>query len=295
MNESALDGIRKTTFERGAWTKSPSITRHVISALAEMAATACGVLLLVSVFPAKAYGGDDIQRIVPELSPGVAKRAAQAMKCSARSGKRPSMLIVVDMNKPSREKRLFAIDLKSEKLITKGLVAHGRGSDPSFTGVPKQFSNEAGSHMTSLGLYQVAEGYEGKHGFARRLDGLMRGWNDKARERAVVIHSSNYVRPGAVGRSQGCPAVSQDTLDALEKAGLGNALLWIDGRDQNLAKAVEHCSDTYKYRPTSYAGQSTKTKDKPSAKTKPQRGVHFSWTRDNGVCQQQFPMRGGQV
>lgn len=287
--------MSKASTERVRMHGGKVITRHVISALAEMAATACGVLLLVSVFPAKAYGGDDIQRIVPELSPGVAKRAAQAMKCSAKSGKRPSMLIVVDMNKPSREKRLFAIDLKGERLITKGLVAHGRGSDPSFTGVPRQFSNENGSHMTSLGLYQVAEGYEGKHGFARRLDGLMRGWNDKARERAVVIHSSNYVRPGAVGRSQGCPAVSQDTLDALEKAGLGNALMWIDGRDQNLAKAVEHCSDTYKYSPTSYAGQSTNAKATHSAKTKPQRGAHFSWTRDTGVCLEQFPLQGVQV
>jgi hypothetical protein len=123
----------------------------------------------------------------------------------------------------------------------------------------------------------------------------MRGWNDKARERAVVIHSSNYVRPGAVGRSQGCPAVSQETLDALEKAGLGNALLWIDGHDQNLAKAVEHCSDTYRYSPTSYAGLSTKTKAEPSAKTTPQGGFQFSWTRYTGVCRQQFPMTGGEV
>ena len=48
-----------------------------------------------------------------------------------------------------------------------------------------------------------------------RLDGLEEGINDKARERAVVIHSAKYANPvfikkyGRLGRSFGCPTLPQ--------------------------------------------------------------------------------------
>jgi hypothetical protein len=45
------------------------------------------------------------------------------------------------------------------------------------------------------------------------MDGLEPGFNDLARDRAIVIHAASYVNPlwskrqGRIGRSQGCPAV----------------------------------------------------------------------------------------
>jgi hypothetical protein len=235
--------------------------RHLLSMLAELIATVFAVLCLVLLSPAaKADIGSKLLKEAPGLDKAVAHRALKAVACSSRNGRKPKVLIVIDMAKPATKKRLYAFDLANDRLVTTALVSHGKGSDPAFTGIPKQFGNEVNSGMTSLGLYQVAEAYEGKHGLSRRLDGLMRGFNDKARQRAVVMHSSNYVKPGSVGRSLGCPAVEPETLATLEAAGLSGALLYIDGPDSELAKAVETCGASYKARP----GQSNPIKTKES-------------------------------
>lgn len=44
------------------------------------------------------------------------------------------------------------------------------------------------------------------------LDGLEKGINDKAKERAIVVHGASYANPstatsGRLGRSLGCPAL----------------------------------------------------------------------------------------
>jgi hypothetical protein len=67
--------------------------------------------------------------------------------------------------------------------------------------------------------------YLGQHGYSLRLDGLERGVNDRARERAIVVHSARYAseefaaRHGRLGRSWGCPvldpAVHRRVIDAI--------------------------------------------------------------------------------
>lgn len=224
-------------------------TGHVLSALLEAVTTVALVLIVLSAATSPAHAGDLSERLVreaPTLNRDVAKRASQALSCSLGHGKKPDMLLVVDMSKPSTKERLYAFDLKGNRLVTRALVAHGRGSDPKGRGVPQVFGNAQNSGMTSLGLYRIAEAYTGKHGPSRRLDGLTQGWNDKARNRAVVLHPSNYVNKGAVGRSLGCPAVEPETLALLEKAGLNNAVLWIDGDDKKLGEALARCDGALK-------------------------------------------------
>lgn len=157
---------------------------------------------------------------------GLALRAAN---CAVRSGavRNLSTLTVIDYSKPSTEKRLWVFDLRSHEMVYEELVAHGQGSGGN---VPTLFSNDPETHRTSLGLFRTADTYVGKNGYSLRLDGLDRGFNDHARERAIVMHGAPYVSAefaqaqGRLGRSWGCPAleadVARDVIDRVKGGGL---------------------------------------------------------------------------
>ena len=138
---------------------------------------------------------------------------AHKVLLTKRTLKNDSILTIVDFSKPSNEKRFFVIDVKNKKILHKELVAHGKNTGMLFA---KNFSNIAHSLQSSLGLYLTAETYHGKHGYSLRLDGVVKGMNDKARQRAIVIHGANYVSEsfakihGRIGRSFGCPALSYE-------------------------------------------------------------------------------------
>jgi len=141
--------------------------------------------------------------------------ALNAASCAVRSGKvnNPRTLTVIDYSRPSSEKRMWVYDLKTRNLLYEELVAHGQGSGGN---VPNAFSNEPETHRTSLGLFATDNTYVGKNGYSLRLDGLDAGINDRARERAIVIHGAPYVSQsfvkanGRLGRSWGCPAIRAD-------------------------------------------------------------------------------------
>jgi hypothetical protein len=119
--------------------------------------------------------------------------------------------------------RLWIFDLATRSLLLEELVAHGQNSGDNHA---TRFSNVVGSHQSSLGLFRTQETYFGRHGYSLRMDGLEPGINDRARERAIVIHAADYVDPqwvvrqGRIGRSQGCPAVrpeiAQTVIDSLK-------------------------------------------------------------------------------
>jgi hypothetical protein len=95
------------------------------------------------------------------------------------------------------------------------LVAHGIGSDPEHDGWLKYFSNEIGSNATARGAYITWEWYTGKYGTSIRLGGLDPS-DSNTLERAIVMHSAQYVteahvaRWGKCGRSNGCFAMGPD-------------------------------------------------------------------------------------
>ena len=155
--------------------------------------------------------------------------ALQAAEAAIERGDvhEPATLTIIDFSKPSTSKRMYVYDLHARTLLFEELVAHGRNSGHNLT---TAFSNAPESNKSSLGLYRTAEGYTGKHGYSLRLDGLEPGFNDRARQRAIVIHGADYVNgagaqaQGRLGRSLGCPAVRPEIasylIDAVKDGGL---------------------------------------------------------------------------
>lgn len=154
---------------------------------------------------------NSLAQAAPELNPLVLQSALSAMQCAVNNGASPAEnLAVIDYSQPSTAHRLWIFDLHKKTLVLRDLVAHGQKSGENFA---TQFSNNEGSHQSSLGLFRTQESYQGANGYSLRMDGLEPGFNDSARDRAIVIHPASYVNPlwsqtqGRIGRSQGCPAV----------------------------------------------------------------------------------------
>ena len=164
-------------------------------------------------FPAPAAVPVTSSRVV---RPALLRRAVAAMNAQGSRVKR-DRIAIADFAAPSAQARFHLIDLAGGA-STSFLVAHGSGSDPSHTGWLQRFSNDPGSNASSEGAFVTADYYVGKHGRSQRLIGLD-PTNDRALERAVVVHAAWYVgedmvrQHGMLGRSQGCFAVAERDLD----------------------------------------------------------------------------------
>jgi L,D-transpeptidase catalytic domain len=204
-----------------ALTGAPTHARERKRASASPAVAAAGTSSL------GAAGWDRAQ--LGSLDPRVFGLALNAASCAVQAGKAsaPTTLTVIDFSKPSTEKRLWVVDLRTHALLFEELVAHGQGSGNNMA---TRFSNDAETHSSSIGLYAAKDAYLGKNGYSLRLDGLDTGFNDHAMERAIVIHGAAYVSEeiaraqGRLGRSWGCPAlrpeVAHDLIDRVKDSGL---------------------------------------------------------------------------
>ena len=141
-----------------------------------------------------------------------------------------NILTLVDFSLSSNVKRLWIIDLSSNLVLFQTLVAHGRNTGEEFA---NNFSNTPESFKSSLGFYVTGEVYNGKHGVSLKLDGLEKGLNNNARNRAVVLHGADYVSESFIknhkrlGRSQGCPAVPVGCVSEIISMIKGHSCLYI--------------------------------------------------------------------
>lgn len=144
------------------------------------------------------------------------------------------ILTLIDFTKPSTEERLFVLDMKQKQLLFSSLVSHGKNSGGKYA---TSFSNENGSHKSSLGFYVTENTYQGRNGYSLVLNGLEKGINDRAKERAIVIHGAAYSNPavaassGRLGRSFGCPALPEALCKPIINTIKNGTLLFIYADD----------------------------------------------------------------
>jgi hypothetical protein len=125
------------------------------------------------------------------------------------------------------------------QVVVKSLVAHGRNSGVKMA---NQFSNRYASFQSSLGFYITGGIYKGKHGASLELEGVEKGINDQAKDRAIVIHGADYVsnkliqQQGYIGRSLGCPAVPNNQVAKIINTIKGASCLFIYAPDLSYTK-----------------------------------------------------------
>jgi hypothetical protein len=123
------------------------------------------------------------------------------------------------MRVKSSKNRFIIYDLKNDKIVDQGLVAHGIGSETGKTEELK-FSNTNNSFCTSLGKYYIGKNYVGKFGKAYKLFGL-ESTNSNAFARNIVLHKYDFVpyeeQEKAICHSLGCPMVNEKYYTRIEK------------------------------------------------------------------------------
>jgi hypothetical protein len=171
-----------------------------------------------------------VLQMAHNINPRALRYALQAYDCAIQQGiGRKSIVTLIDYTLPSTKKRLWVIDVKSHQVLFNELVAQGK-----YTGglMARYFSNTPESKKSSIGLFITEEPYYGHDGYSLRINGLEKGFNDKAQERAIVIHGAAYVsdnfarRMGRIGLSWGCPAVSKDVVRPLVDTIKGGSLVF---------------------------------------------------------------------
>jgi hypothetical protein len=202
-----------------------------IPAAATVPAPETAVVPAVAAVPAVPAATTAFAHGVPGLSPQVLTMALQAVS-SARShgiSGRDDLLTVIDYSLPSTTPRLWVLDLAHGKVLYHELVAHGSGSGENYA---TRFSNRNESRQTSLGLFRTGGTYVGGNGYSLKLQGLDRGVNDLAEARHIVMHGAWYVSPeyarsqGRLGRSWGCPALSEAVAPAVIDAIKGGTFVF---------------------------------------------------------------------
>lgn len=166
----------------------------------------------------------------PTLDPAVLRLALDARSCARQQGDpagRASIMTIIDYSRPSSAQRLWVVDADRGRVLFHERVSHGKNSGEDLT---TSFSNVKDSLQTSLGLFRTAETYVGQNGYSLRLDGLEPGFNDRARERDIVVHGAEYnsdahvAEFGRLGRSWGCPAlpnsVARPLIDEIKEGTL---------------------------------------------------------------------------
>ncbi|MGG5210205.1 murein L,D-transpeptidase catalytic domain-containing protein [Chryseobacterium sp. MIQD13] len=176
----------------------------------------------------------------PEANlPEIKAKAEEALKFCVSKKLSTDFCILIDMSLHSGVKRFFVWDFKTDSVVKKYLVGHGCGSNPWSADGSKdnpKFSNEDGSHLSSLGKYKLQGRAYSEWGI--NIKYLMHGLeatNSNALKRFVVFHSwdqmsDDEIFPKGSPEGWGCPTVSNNAMreiDPMIQKTKKPVLMWI--------------------------------------------------------------------
>jgi hypothetical protein len=177
-----------------------------------------------------------IQSQASNIDPTVLRKSLIAYQKARREGLTDKdILTIIDYRRTSKERRLWVVDLKKGKVLFNTWVSHGKNSGNSTA---TSFSNQPGSLKSSAGVFLTEKPYIGNNGYSLRLIGLERGINSNAYSRAIVVHGAWYVNAdvikkyGQLGRSWGCPAVSEQLAKPLINTIKERTLVFVYSNDR---------------------------------------------------------------
>ncbi|RZJ51229.1 MAG: peptidase [Chryseobacterium sp.] len=167
------------------------------------------------------------------------KKAEEALKFCQSKNMNTDFCILIDLSLHSGVNRFVIWNFKENKVSGKYLVGHGCGANSWSRDESKEnpkFSNEDGSHLSSLGKYKLSG--RGHSDWGINVKYLMQGLeetNSNAVKRFIVFHSWNLmsdteVFPNGSPEGWGCPTISNNAMreidPMIEKSGK-QVLMWI--------------------------------------------------------------------
>lgn len=177
--------------------------------------TARFIAALIAVFLCFGWTPARAETAAKTLGTELLTRASEARAAAADHVTNQRYMVIIDYRLHSAIPRFYLVDLR-DNTARAFLTAHGKGSDRDHDGLADTFSNTNGSKMSSLGSFVTGDTYYGRHGLSLKMHGLDPS-NDRALERAIVIHGAAYVNPSraVLGRSWGCPALSEKVAERI--------------------------------------------------------------------------------
>lgn len=153
------------------------------------------------------------------------EKAIEALQFSKDNKLSTDFCILIDMSLHSGVNRFVVWNFKEQKITGKYLVGHGCGNNSWSSDESKDnptFSNEDGSHLSSLGKYKLSgRGYSDWGIHVKYLMHGMEKSNNNALKRFIVFHSWNLMSdeetfPKGSPEGWGCPTISNNAMRAID-------------------------------------------------------------------------------
>lgn len=181
--------------------------------------------------PAEVFSENTTTKPNPELSrpkldlEKTKGKAEEALAFCKSENLSTDFCILIDMSLHSGIKRFLVWDFSKNEITEKYLVGHGCGSNSWSNDESKDnptFSNEDGSHLSSLGKYRL-EG-RGYSDWGIHVKYLMHGLeetNSNAISRFIVFHSWELMSdeetfPKGSPEGWGCPTISNNAMREMD-------------------------------------------------------------------------------